>query len=117
MRIAIAATNCHFDAQVSSHFGHCQCFVILDTITSSVSFMPNPFWEEVEKAGERALLMLIEQGVRKIISREFGKNIQPLMDRNNIQMIVVTQSDLKVENLLTMLKKTYSDSIKPIDTK
>lgn len=113
MKIAIAATECTFSATVDSHFGHSHCFVIFGPDSDTVSFVPNPYRDDTEKAGEMTLQMLLKQGVSKIISLDFGKQIQPMMDQQKVQMIIVNSAMLQVDELISMLRKSYQNSIKP----
>lgn len=107
MKIAIASTESRFDAKVDRHFGHCHTFIIYDSSNGAVSFIPNLYRSSQTKAGQNALMLLIENGVTKIVSCDFGVQIKQLTDRHHIQMIVLNNFDTTIETILQKLEKTY----------
>ena len=84
MKIAIPMTN----SKISSHFGHCEQFAIIDadteskTITNSELLTPPPH--------EPGLLprWLAEMSVELVIAGGMGQRAQQLFKENNIDLIV-----------------------------
>lgn len=107
MKIAIASTENRFDAKVDRHFGHCHTFIIYDPSNGAVTFVPNQFRSNQTKTGQNALKLLIENGVTKIVSCDFGIQIKQMTDRHQIQMIVLNNFDTTIEMILQKLEKTY----------
>lgn len=103
MKTAIAASECSFDAKVGSHFARCSCFVIHDCITGAIEFFPNPCKDMNEDAGIRVTELLRNKQVVKIIARDFGIKVKPLLDSLKIQMIVIQSQDMTVSKIIELL--------------
>ncbi|MGB9755374.1 MAG: NifB/NifX family molybdenum-iron cluster-binding protein [Desulfurella sp.] len=103
MRIAIASTGNSYESFVNKQFGHCAYFVIYDTDSKAVEFIPNPNKDLDENAGTASVQLIASKNVTKIISGEFGMKIKPLLDSLKIQMIVVKNPNLKIKDVIEML--------------
>lgn len=105
MKIAVASDN----GMVSGHFGHCESFMIYDTVDGKVvktEAVPNP--------GHRPgflPLFLNDQGVNVIISGGMGGGAVDIFNEKNIEVITGAQGkaeDLVDRYLLGELKSTGS---------
>lgn len=103
MRIAIASTGNNYESYVNKHFGHCDYFVIYDTDSKAIEFIPNPNKDLDENAGTASVQLIASKNATKIISGEFGLKIKPLLDSLKIQMIVVKNQSLKIKDIIEML--------------
>jgi predicted Fe-Mo cluster-binding NifX family protein len=105
MRTAITSTGNDAESTIDQRFGRCSFFIIFDSETMSVEYIPNPYKNSEENAGEESVKLLVTNEVNRIISGEFGLKIKPLLDRLKIQMIVIRDHDRKLSEILDMLKK------------
>jgi predicted Fe-Mo cluster-binding NifX family protein len=105
MRIAITSTGNSMDSLIDSRFGRCIYFVIFDTESKSIEFIPNPFKEVEEDAGPSSVELIASRNVSKIVSGEFGIKIKPLLDSLKIQMIVIKDSEKKVLEIIKLLNR------------
>ena len=105
MKIAVASTGNTLESIIDSSFGRCAWFVIYDTETGAMEFIPNPNKDIEEHAGQAAVELISSRQVSKIISGEFGIKIKPLLDSLNIQMIVVKDSTKTISHIIELLKK------------
>lgn len=103
MKVAIASTGNSLESAIDNHFGRCSFFVIVDTETKDVEFMPNPNKEAEEGTGTASVQLLVSRSVKKIISGSFGMKIKPLLDSHNIQMIIIPDSGKKIKEILELL--------------
>ena len=88
MKIAITSKGNGLDSKIDPRFGRCSFFVIYDTETKGMEFLPNPNKDAQEGAGPAAVQLVASRNAVKIISGEFGIKIKSLLDSLKIQMIV-----------------------------
>ncbi len=105
MKTAITSTGNNSDAKLDNRFGRCNYFVIYDSVSRSVEYLPNPFAEAEEGAGSESVKLLAGRNVSRIISGEFGLKIKPLLDSMKIQMIVIKDSEKKISEIITLMNR------------
>ncbi len=103
MKIAITSTGNSPDSKMDERFGRCSYFVIYDTESKSTEFIPNPNKEAENGAGPASVQLAAQRGVEKIVSGEFGMKIKSLIDSLKIQMIVMSDRDKTVAQIIEML--------------
>jgi predicted Fe-Mo cluster-binding NifX family protein len=91
MKIAITSTGDSLDSVLDERFGRCSYFVVYDTESKSMEFIPNPNKEAENGAGPASVQVIASRNVSKIVSGEFGMKIKSLVDSLQIQMIVVKE--------------------------
>jgi predicted Fe-Mo cluster-binding NifX family protein len=91
MKIAITSTGDSLDSVLDERFGLCSYFVVYDTESKSMEFIPNPNKEAENGAGPASVQVIASRNVSKIVSGEFGMKIKSLVDSLQIQMIVVKE--------------------------
>ncbi|MBN2019284.1 MAG: P-loop NTPase [Sedimentisphaerales bacterium] len=96
MKIAIPITN----GKLSSHFGHCEQFAVIDVDAGSKSIAKTEML--TPPAHEPGVLpkWLSEMGVNLVIAGGLGQRAQQLFKENNIAVIVGAPSDMP-ENIVT----------------
>lgn len=105
MKVAITSKGNNLDSKLDERFGRCSYFVIYDTETKGMEFLPNPNKDAQEGAGPASVQIVASKDVRKIISGEFGIKIKSLLDRLNIQMIVLKQPEKSIKEVIEMLNQ------------
>jgi predicted Fe-Mo cluster-binding NifX family protein len=103
MKVAITSTGNSVDSYLDQRFGRCDFFVIYDTETKGLEFMPNPNKEALEGAGPASVKLVSSRNVSKIISGEFGIKIKSLLDSLKIQMIIFKEPDKKIKEVIALL--------------
>ncbi|MDD2563087.1 MAG: NifB/NifX family molybdenum-iron cluster-binding protein [Salinivirgaceae bacterium] len=104
MRVAITSTGNNLDSTLDPRFGRCAFFVIYDTDTKAIEFIPNPNKEATEGAGPASVQLVAAKDVSKIISGEFGMKIKSLLDSLQIQMIAIKEPDKTINAIIAMLE-------------
>lgn len=103
MKVAISSTGNSLESIIDKHFGRCAFFVIYDTDSKAMEFIPNPYKETEEKAGTASVQLVSTRDISKVISGDFGIKIKPLLDSLKIQMIVIKDSKKKIKEIIEML--------------
>jgi len=105
MKIAITATTNALEAMLDPRFGRCPFFAIHDTETGSTEFIPNPNKDASEGAGPASVQMLASRKVERIISGEFGIKVKPLLEKLNIETMVLKENRETVGNIITRVNQ------------
>jgi len=103
MKVALTSTGNSLESKLDQRFGRCSYFVIYDSETKGIEFIPNPNKDAQEGAGPASVQVVASRNVQKIISGEFGIKIKSLLDSLKIQMIVMKEPDKKIEEIINML--------------
>lgn len=103
MKVAITSAGNTLDSTLDQRFGRCICFVIYNTETKGIEFIPNPNRDAQEGAGPASVQIVASRGVEKVISGEFGFKIKSLFDSLKIQMIVLKEPEKKISEIIEML--------------
>lgn len=103
MKVAITSSGNTLESKLDQRFGRCSFFVIYDTETKGMEFIPNPNKDAHEGAGPASVQLVASRNVNKIISGEFGIKIKPLIDSLKIQMIALKDSDKSINEVIEML--------------
>jgi predicted Fe-Mo cluster-binding NifX family protein len=104
MKVVITSTGDSLEAKLDHRFGRCSYFVIYDTSTGGVEFLPNPNKEAELEAGPASIEIITSRKVEKIVSGEFGIKIKPILDSLKIQMIVLRDPDKMIREIIGLLK-------------
>jgi predicted Fe-Mo cluster-binding NifX family protein len=103
MKIAITSTGNNLESKLDQRFGRCSFFVIYDTETGGMEFIPNPNKEAQEGAGPASVQLVASRDVKQIISGEFGIKIKSLLDSLKIQMIILKEPEKSINSIIEML--------------
>jgi predicted Fe-Mo cluster-binding NifX family protein len=103
MKIAIASTGNTLESEIDKSFGRCAYFVVYDSESKAMEYIPNPNKESEENAGQASVQLVASKGVNKIISGEFGLKIKPMLDSMKIQMIVLKEPKKTVQQIIHIL--------------
>ncbi|MGQ9846892.1 MAG: NifB/NifX family molybdenum-iron cluster-binding protein [Bacteroidales bacterium] len=103
MKVAITSTGNTLESTIDQRFGRCAYFVIYDTETKAIEFIPNPNKDAEEGAGPASVQFIASHNVSKIVSGEFGMKIKSLLDSLKIQMIVLKEPEKKIKEIIEML--------------
>ena len=102
MKVAISSEGMNAESLLDSRFGRCTAFAIYDTETKALNFIENPKKDADEGAGPASVSLVANQGVKRIISGEFGFKIKGLLN------------DLKIEMDARKEKMSVADIIKQL---
>ncbi len=103
MKTVITSTGNSITSTFDKRFGRGAWFCIYDSNTDEPTFIKNEFAEQQSGAGTKVSAKMVELGVTKVISGDFGPKAKELLDQFKIQM-VVTQEESTVEEIIKKLK-------------
>ncbi|RPH31285.1 MAG: hypothetical protein EHM93_14190 [Bacteroidales bacterium] len=103
MKVAITSTGNTIESKLDQRFGRCAYFIIYDTKTKGMEFIPNPNIDAQEGAGPASVQLVASKGVTQIISGEFGIKIKSLLDSLKIQMIIYKEPSKRIKEIIEML--------------
>lgn len=86
MRIAVASMN----EQVAEHFGHCESFLIYDSVTKQAYVFPNPGHEPGFLPN-----FLADKDVEVLIAGGIGSSAIQIFKNRNIKVVTGAQGDAK----------------------
>jgi predicted Fe-Mo cluster-binding NifX family protein len=105
MKVAITSTGNNLESKLDQRFGRCSWFLIYDTATKGMEFIPNPNKDAQNGAGPASVQIVASRNVEKIISGEFGIKIKSLLDSLKIQMIVLKEPEKNLGEIINMLNQ------------
>jgi len=105
MKVAITSSGNSLDSKLDQRFGRCGFFIIYDTDTKGMEFIPNPNKDALEGAGPASVQLIASKGIKKVVSGEFGIKVKTLFDSLQIQLIVLKDSEKKISDIIEFLNK------------
>ena len=105
MKVAITSTGNSLDSTIGQRFGRCAYFVVYDTVSQGIEYIPNPNNEAEEGAGPASVRLVASRYINKIVSGEFGMKIKSLIDSLKIQIIVLNEPEKKIGEIIEMLNQ------------
>lgn len=108
MKIAITSSGDSPLAKLDSRFGRCEYFVIYNTESGSIEFIPNPNKDNIEGAGPASVQLVASSGVEKVVSGEFGAKVKAIFDSLQIQLIVINDQEKTISQIIELLKQSKS---------
>jgi predicted Fe-Mo cluster-binding NifX family protein len=103
MKVAITSAGNSPEAKLDSHFGRCSYFVVYDTDSQATEFIPNPYKENIEGAGQASVQLVASRGAEKVISGEFGAKVKSLFDSLKIKLIILKDPERKISDIIDLL--------------
>ncbi|MBN1132036.1 MAG: hypothetical protein JXR52_06725 [Bacteroidales bacterium] len=104
MKTAITSTGNHLDSEFDLRFGRAGWFCILDEDTGKTSFIRNEQINASHGAGTRTVEKMMELGVGKVISGDFGPKAKELLEKFNIQMIILEDEQLTIKEIIKKIQ-------------
>ena len=104
MRTIITSSENKLSAAFDKRFGRAAWFCIYDELSGEIEFVENLNLNAFNGAGTKAAEKAVELNVKKIISGDFGPKAKDLLDKFEIQMVILQDDNLTVENIISKLK-------------
>jgi predicted Fe-Mo cluster-binding NifX family protein len=104
MKTVITSSGNGTSAQFDKRFGRAAWFCVYDEETKEITFFNNGNISASNGAGVRAAERMVELGVGKVISGDFGPKAKDLLDKFDVQMVIIQGDDLTVEEIIQKIK-------------
>ncbi|MBA7552565.1 hypothetical protein ES705_45133 [subsurface metagenome] len=85
-------------------FGRAAWYCVYDEKTGESTFYKNENQNASHGAGIKAAEKMVELNVQKIISGDFGPKAKDLLDKFNIQMVIIQDDTITVQEIINKLK-------------
>ncbi len=103
MKTVITSTSDSLSANYDKRFGRGAWFCIYDEDTKVVEFVVNENKDANSGAGTKVAELMVELGVTKVISGDFGPKAKDLLEKFNVQMVIVEDKHQTVQDILDLL--------------
>lgn len=103
MIIAIASAGNNSDSKIDTHFARCEYFAYYNTVSGDLDFEKNICRTLESNVGLAVAESLNDKKIKKIISGEFGIKVKAVFDKYGIQMIVITDHDKTIKEIIKLL--------------
>ena len=100
MKTLISSTGDNLDAGFDLRFGRAGWFCLLDEETGETTFHENESRDATQGAGTKAVEKLVELGASRVISGDFGPKAKELLDKLNIQMVLLTDDSKSIADII-----------------
>lgn len=104
MKTIISSTGSHAASRFDLRFGRAAWFCLLDEASGKISFHQNEFQESTHGAGTRAAERVIELGATKVISGDFGPKAKELLEKFDIQMVIISDDTYTIDDIIQKMK-------------
>jgi len=105
MKTVITAKENNTSSLFDLRFGRGAWFCVFDPENNKSVFVKNEFAEAQGGAGTKAAEKMIELGVQKVISGDFGPKAKELLSQFNIQMVILEDDEKTIEELIQLNRR------------
>lgn len=85
-------------------FGRAEWFCVFDEESKSTQFVNNEFKDANSGAGLKAAEKAYELGAGKVISGDFGPKAKDILEKFNIQMVILQDENNTIEDIINKIK-------------
>lgn len=103
MKTIITSTGNQLNSIFDLRFGRASWFCVFDEETKEVNFFENESINAPSGAGTKAVEKVAELGVTKVISGDFGPKAKELLEKFNIQMVILKDDNNTIQNIIDNL--------------
>ncbi len=104
MNIVITAQSDSTDSLFDQRFGRAEFFCLYNSESKTTEFISNAHIKDTNGAGTKAAELMAEKGVEKVISGDFGPKAKEILDKLNIQMVIVPDEEQTVASIIEKIK-------------
>ena len=105
MKTAITSKGNNKKSDFDSRFGRAGWFCLIDDKTGNPTFIENNQAEATGGAGVKAAEKMVELGVQNVISGDFGPKAKDLLEKFNIQMVIISDDHQSINEIISRLNK------------
>ena len=105
MKTIITSTGDNISSKSDQRFGRAGWFCIYDRESKTTHFIENSFKNTNGGAGTKSSEMVAELGAGQVISGDFGPKAKDMLERFNIQMIILDEEDLCIQDIIDRINK------------
>ena len=103
-KTVITSTGDTLESKFDRRFGRAAWYCLYDEEKGNVEFYENNNINSSHGAGTKAAEKMVELNVQKIISGDFGPKAKDLLEKFNIQMVIIQDDDATIQTIINKLK-------------
>ncbi|MFW5644318.1 MAG: NifB/NifX family molybdenum-iron cluster-binding protein [Bacteroidota bacterium] len=104
MKTVITSTGNDISSEFDQRFGRCFWFCMYDKETGQTEFIKNEYAEAQGGAGTKASQKMVELGVASVISGDFGPKAREILEKFDIQMIILPDEPKLISEIIETLQ-------------
>lgn len=104
MNTLISSTGNNLNSTFDLRFGRAGWFCLLNEETGETTFYENESKEASHGAGTKAVEKVVELGASKVISGDFGPKAKELLEKFNIQMVLLSDDSKTIADIIDSIK-------------
>ena len=104
MKTVITSSGNKLSSKFDLRFGRAAWFCLYDEVTRESSFYENKNLNASFGAGTKAAEKMIELKVEKIISGDFGPKAKELLDKFDIQLVIIQDENSTIQEVINKIK-------------
>ena len=105
MKTIITSSGDKLSSEFDLRFGRAAWFCLYDEETGKSEFYENKYSNAQGGAGSKASEFIIEIGATKVISGDFGPKAKDLLEKFNIQMVILEAENNTIKDIIGKLSK------------
>ena len=106
MITVITSTGDQAGSGFSPRFGRAGWFCVYNEETGQAEFIKNRSLDEPGHVGPGAANQVIALGAEKVISGDFGPRVSYLLERSNVQMVMIQNDQYTVQDIIDRLRSS-----------
>ncbi len=103
MKTVITSSGENNSAQFDKRFGRAAWFCVFDEESKESVFIKNTNAGASNGVGTMVAEQIVSMKVQKVISGDFGPKAKDLLDKFNVQMVIVQDNDVTVQEIIEKL--------------
>lgn len=104
MKTVISSKGNDINSLFDLRFGRAAWFCIYNEDTGEIIFQKNEYVDTQSGAGVKVAEKMIETGITKAISGDFGPKARSILDQFNVQLVIIQNDDLTIKEIIEKLK-------------
>jgi predicted Fe-Mo cluster-binding NifX family protein len=104
MKTVITSSGDTLQSTMDSRFGRCAYFCVYDHESGSTSFLKNEFATAQGGAGQKVAEKMLNLGVKRIISGDFGPKAKDMLDKYQVQLVKFSDDHKTIQQIIETLK-------------
>lgn len=104
MKIVITSVENNINSAFDLRFGRAGYFCVYDTSSKETEFILNEHNDANSGAGIKAAEKVIELGVTRVISGDFGPKAKDLLNQFKIQMVMLDDNAQTINTIIGQIK-------------
>ena len=105
MKTVITSSGNTIHSNFDRRFGRAAWFCLYDEESGQTEFIENDNKDAQGGAGTRTTEKMVELNVNKIISGDFGPKAKDLLNKLNIQMVIIQDNNDTIGEIISRIKK------------